>query len=155
VVVFNFPVQSIALTLDASGIYVGGYFSSYNGIAVNSLIRLKNDGSIDPTFSTPIDSIFTRVQRIKITPANDNSGDLFVGGMFLVKGISVGSFARLNSDGTIDRRFNTGTGFNGEVSAIAPADDGSGDVFIGGIFTSYNGTTTGSIVRLNLDGTID
>jgi hypothetical protein len=38
------------------------------------------------------------------------------------------------------------------VFSIAPAGDGSGDVFVGGAFTRYQSTTIGRIARLNSKG---
>ena len=45
--------------------------------------------------------------------------------------------------------------FNNTVLSITPAADGSGDVYVGGDFTTYNGAQTIRIVRLNANGTID
>jgi len=46
-------------------------------------------------------------------------------------------------------------GFDGEVLAIEPANDGSGDVYVGGAFTTYRGTKANRIIRLNHDGSVD
>src|SRR6266446_3960752 len=51
--------------------------------------------------------------------------------------------------------FNKARGFNGGVGAIAPAGDGSGDIYVGGGFTIYNGTASNCIIRLKADGTVD
>ena len=45
--------------------------------------------------------------------------------------------------------------FNSTVLSIALAGDGSGDVYVGGDFTSYNGIAVTALVRLNADGTVD
>jgi hypothetical protein len=51
--------------------------------------------------------------------------------------------------------FNQGTGFNGQVvHKIVVAEDGSGDVFVGGDFTTYNGSTANRLIRLHPDGTV-
>ena len=47
----------------------------------------------------------------------------------------------------------TGTGFNGDVTSLAP--DGSGNLYVGGNFTSYNGTAVNRVVRLTATGTVD
>jgi len=36
-----------------------------------------------------------------------------------------------------------------------PAGDGTGDLYVGGAFTSYNSTPTNNLVRLNANGTVD
>jgi uncharacterized delta-60 repeat protein len=92
-----------------------------------------------------------------IAPALDSSDDVYVGGIFRrYKNSEANRIARLNNDGTLDTSFATGTGFTNTVNIIAPANDGSGDVYVGGSFTSYNGLAVGSgLVRLNNDGSLD
>ena len=49
--------------------------------------------------------------------------------------------------------FNTGAGFNSTVNTIAVQSDGK--VIAGGLFTTYSGSTTNYLTRLNVSGTID
>lgn len=91
-----------------------------------------------------------------IAPAADGSGDFYVGGQFTYfSGYRVNGIVRLNADGSIDKTFDMGSGFNNTVVAITPATDGSGDIYVGGLFTSYQGVTANRIIRLNSDGSID
>ena len=170
---FNSRVSSIAPALDGSDdVYVGGDFTIYKNLEVNRIARFNNDGSLDTGFVTgtgfnnslPLPSVCC--DRVKIVaPANDGSGDVYVGGTFTsYNGTAVGRIARLNIDGTLDTDFDTGTGFDyvtgtgftGGVRIIVNANDGSGDVYVGGIFTSYNGINVSSgIIRLNNDGSLD
>jgi hypothetical protein len=88
-----------------------------------------------------------------IAPAGDRSGDLYVGGAFTnYNGTPVNDLVRLNADGTVDQAFATGTGLNNAVFSIAPAGDGSGDVYVGGQFTSYQVIKIGRLVRLKPNG---
>ncbi len=50
--------------------------------------------------------------------------------------------------------FNQGSGFNDVVNSIVLAQDGSGDVYVGGGFTAYNGTMANGLIRLHRDGTV-
>jgi len=150
----NGSVQSLASATDGSGdVYVGGGFSSYNGTAVNRLVRLNANGSIDTGFNVGTgfnDFVFT------VAPATDGSGDVYVGGQFTsYNGTAVNHLVRLNADGSIDTGFTVGTGLDGSVQSLASATDGSGDVYVGGDFTDYNGTAVTRLVRLNADGSID
>ncbi len=151
---FNGNVYKIAVAIDGSGdVYVGGYFTSYNGTTSNRIIRLNSDGTVDSAFAigTGFDSYIH-----SIVPADDGSGDIYVGGDFTsYDGSSSKSIIRLNSDGTVDTAFAVGTGFNSYVRSLALATDGSGDVYAGGNFISYNGTTSKYLIRLNSDGTVD
>ena len=49
--------------------------------------------------------------------------------------------------------FNIGTGFNGIVYTIYIQPDGK--ILVGGDFTTYNGTTSNRIIRLNSNGSIE
>ena len=91
-----------------------------------------------------------------IAPALDGSDDLYAVGAFThFKKRAVGHIARLNNDGSLDRGFDSGKGFNSSPQVVVSAVDGSGDVYVGGRFSSYNGSTAHDIARLNLDGSLD
>jgi len=151
---FNNAVHIIAPAGDGSGdLYVGGAFSTYNGITVNSLVRLNADGTVDPAFVTGTG--FNNTVFI-VVPAADGSGDIYVGGAFtFYNGIPANNLVRLNANGTVDQTFVTGSGFNNTVFTLVSADDGSGDLYVGGAFTNYNGTVANDLVRLNSNGIID
>ena len=61
---------------------------------------------------------------------------------------------RLNLDGSLDNTFNVGTGFNNVVWVIN-IDTINQKIYVGGDFTTYNGTTQNKICRLNMDGSLD
>jgi uncharacterized delta-60 repeat protein len=91
-----------------------------------------------------------------IAPALDGSDDLYAVGSFThFKKRAVEHIARLNNDGSLDRGFDSDTGFF-SPQIIVSAIDGSGDVYLGG-YLSYNGPTLPirGIARLNLDGSLD
>lgn len=60
---------------------------------------------------------------------------------------------RLNTNGSIEQAFITGTGFNGPVLCLALQADGK--ILVGGAFTSFSGTACNNICRLNSNGTLD
>ncbi|MDH3762352.1 MAG: hypothetical protein OEU50_15335 [Gammaproteobacteria bacterium] len=151
---FNHVVGTIAATTDGSGdVYIGGFFTAYNGSTAGRLVRLNADGSIDVAFATGT-GFDGRVSAIAVAP--DGSGDVYVGGNFTAYNGSISNgVIRLNADGSIDTAFAIGSGFDDTVSAIAAATDGSGDVYVGGNFTTYNGSAAYRLLRLNADGSID
>jgi len=65
------------------------------------------------------------------------------------------TFGQLNiyAPSVINPAFFYGTGFDSPVMAVATQTDGK--IVCGGFFTSYNGSPTNYIVRLNTDGSID
>ena len=151
---FNNTVLSIVSAGDGSGdVYVGGDFTNYNGTDVIRVVRLNADETVDQAFATGTG--FTNTVR-SIALAGDRSGDLYVGGSFTnYNGTPVNDLVRLNADGTVDQAFATGTGFNNAVFSIAPAGDGSGNVYVGGQFTKYQSLTIGRIARLKSNGSAD
>src|SRR5205085_2944929 len=62
-------------------------------------------------------------------------------------GNSANYFARINSDGSLDNTFATGTGPGSNVNSASMQADGR--IIIGGNFTSYNGTGRNRIARIN------
>ena len=81
-------------------------------------------------------------------------GKVLIGGMFTsYNGTSCNYLARLNSDGSFDGTFNTGTGPNGYVSAITVQPDGK--ILVSGQFSSFNGTSVLQITRMNPNGSLD
>lgn len=109
------------------------------------LIRLNQDGTVDPAFnsgvgisppSNPTDGILT------VVPVEDGTGDIFVGGNFRVWGDpdpfgpnAVPGLARVNPDGTLDRTDPTPAipapvPDTPGVTAIAKAVDGPDDWFV-------------------------
>ena len=133
-------------------ILVGGRFENYAGTARSKIIRLNSDGSIDGTFFAG--SGFPTGSFAVFDLALQSDGKILVGGMFpSYGGVSRNRILRLNSDGTLDTSFVVGTGFDTIVNAIKVQTDGK--ILVGGLFTSYNGTSKNYIIRLNSDGSID
>ena len=151
---FDATVQTVALATDGSGdIYVGGFFTQYQGIARNRIVRLNNDGSLDAAFDP---GTGFNASVLSIAPTTDGSGDIYVGGSFTTyDGISRARIARLNNDGSLDTGFDPLGGFNSLVRSIALAPDGTGDIYVGGSFASFDGVVRGRIARLTSSGTLN
>ncbi|WP_316634968.1 T9SS sorting signal type C domain-containing protein [uncultured Flavobacterium sp.] len=120
-----------------------------------SLELYAQQGKVDITFNTFDDGIngdgFDNTVRTLSMQSDEN---LIVGGDYSgLNGIPVSYLTRLKPDGTIDESFSTGKGFNGKVYASHIQPDGK--IIIGGSFTSYNGISSGGLIRLNADGTYD
>ena len=120
-----------------------------------SVNNFAQQGKLDLNFNTYDDGTsgdgFDNAVR---TLALQLDGNLIVGGDFLnLNGKPLSYLCRLDTDGTVDEGFNTGTGFNGKIytSSIQP----DGKIIVGGNFTAFNGVTAGRLVRLNNDGSHD
>jgi uncharacterized delta-60 repeat protein len=141
-------VYSMSLQPDGK-IIIGGDFTTFYGAIRNRIARLNADGSLDTTFN-PRTGANNKVEAIALQP----NGKILIGGRFIsYNGDTVNSIARLNTDGSLDTTFNSGSGANSGVYTIALQTDGK--VIIGGGFTSINGNSRNRIARLNANGSID
>jgi uncharacterized delta-60 repeat protein len=156
---FQKNVHDIRLQPDGK-IIIAGDFTDYlySGVTYNStyLIRLNSDGTVDTSFDIMSGSagFDDSVKTIHI----QNDGKIIVGGDFtqLVRNsitYTLNHIVRFNSDGSVDTSFSGGTRFDDSVNKVEVQDDGK--IVVGGKFTSYDGQSYNSIIRLYGDGTID
>jgi uncharacterized delta-60 repeat protein len=148
----NWYVNSIALQPDGK-VLIGGSFTAVNGTNRNGIARLNANGSLDSSFNPG-----TGANGYVISVALQPDGKVLSGGYFTtVNGTNRANLARLNVNGSLDGSFNPSTGpqisLYGDVRSIAVQP--GGQVFIGGYFTTVNGTNRNRIARLNADGGLD
>lgn len=130
---------------------VSGFFTSYRGTACNKLVRLLADGTLDTGFDVGagFDSGPNRIAELP-------DGKILVSGSFTsYRGTTQRQVARLNPDLSLDATLSTGTGFFLGPNTLIPIEDGSGDFYVGGIISTYNGSPARYIMRLNADGSVD
>ena len=148
----NSFIETIAVQDDGK-ILIGGWFGSYNSTVSSGLARLNSDGSVDTSFNTGTGINTESYYTIDVLTIQDD-GKILIGGNFTTyNGASSNKIARLNSDGSLDTTFNVGTGADATIETLSVQDDGK--ILIGGQFTSYNGSASNNIARLNSDGSID
>ena len=145
----NNYVNSIAL-MPNNKFVIGGPFSSYNGLLRNGIAVVMPNGALDSTFN-PGQGFNGTVYAL----AFQANGEILVGGNFTAyNGVPRHYLALLNTDGSLDRTFDPGTNLNAAVYAIAAT--ASGQVIVGGEFTSVGGITgQDRIARFNADGSFD
>jgi uncharacterized delta-60 repeat protein len=145
---FNGSIGVIVQQPDGK-ILVGGAFTQYGGTMRNRLARLNPNGTLD-IFFNPGGGANGNVQSLALQP----DGKILVGGAFTnFNGAQDNYITRLNTNGTLDVLFITGTRANGWIGSIAVQPDGK--ILIAGDFTLYNGTPRNHIARLNADGSLD
>ncbi|MCP2028221.1 putative delta-60 repeat protein [Flavobacterium sp. HSC-32F16] len=115
----------------------------------------SQQGKVDVTFNTVDDGLkgdgFDGTVHTLFLQSDQK---LLVGGEYLsINGNIASHLIRLLPDGTIDETFNIGIGFNGNVYSCNVQPDGK--IIVAGNFTSYNGNSSGRLIRLNSDGTYD
>lgn len=127
---------------DLNGNIIFGAYFSYNGISKQRIVRMKNDGTLDSTFTFENE---TDSPTYSISLQGDQK--ILIGGDFSqVNGLPRKSFARLNNDGSLDNSFNVGTGANSTVSTIITINNDT--AFISGGFSEYNGTEIYGIAKI-------
>jgi uncharacterized delta-60 repeat protein len=116
---FNNTVSDMVLQPDGK-IVVVGFFSQYNTVTANYIIRLNSDGSVDTSFN--IGSGFN-YYVFNIVQQTDGKF-VIIGAFTSYNGVSANRIIRLNLDGSVDTSFNTGSGFNQTLAKIAIQSDG-------------------------------
>ena len=131
-----------------SGIMVGGDFD-VSGQSFSRIARLTSSGALDTAFN-PLSGADNSV----LTLGWQSDGKVVVGGAFsLFNGQVNNHIARINADGSLDNGFFSGSGANDEVRSICLQPDGT--MYVGGLFSLFNGTHRLGFTRLYGDGTVD
>src|SRR5690606_7268837 len=118
-IVFSDGVQS-----DNKVLVGGTQFISEAGGQIN-IVRFNEDGSLDSTFNIGTGLEDENQAVIVEDFVIQSDGKIIIGGSFSsLSGQSVKRIARLNSDGTQDTTFDSGTGFNASLSDLLLQPDG-------------------------------
>src|SRR5690554_4751300 len=135
-------------------ILIGGWFNSYNGTTQNRIAGLNADGSLDIFFLPGAGITGGYCISSIVQQGKGLNGKIIIGGWFTTyDGVTKNNIARLNSDGSLDNTFNSGTGTNDEVYSLAIQSDGK--ILVGGYFSTFNGSSRNGIARLNFNGNLD
>ncbi len=146
---FNYEINKIIVQPD-NKIIVGGAFFQFSGDLNNGIVRLNEDGSKDTTFVTG-----SGFNGEVFSLALQNDGKIIiVGGFNSYNGLTHNRIVRLNSNGSVDSTFITGSGLTNRTYAISIQTNGK--ILVGGEFLAYNGASnTDFLIRLNADGSLD
>src|SRR4051812_29901853 len=138
--VLNDQVYAVAATADGSRIFVGGDFTTVNGVTRNRIAAF--DTATGALVATWKPSVSYRVKTIAVS-----GNTVYFGGSFgLVNGQDRPRLAAVTAD--------TGTllpfapAVNGDVYAVDATDDGS-KVYAGGQFSQVNGTSQNTVTSLD------
>ncbi len=143
---FNNTILSICLSQD-NKIYIGGAFTTYNGLTNNRLVRLNDDGSIDTSFSLGT-GFNSSVSKIILLP---DSSIAALGTFTSYNGIYRSGSVKLNNSGTVvsTSLFSKSYG----IKDISLQSDNK--MIVSGRFSSIGNVVVNSIVKLNSDESID
>jgi len=141
-------VYTLALQPDGR-ILAAGTFTSVGGTFRTNVARLQADGSLDPSF----DPGAGPAGLVRILAIQTDTRILIGGEFTTVNNTNRNRIARLNADGSLDTTFDPGTGADNIVRSIALLP--SGQLLVGGLFTSFDGQASKYLVRLNANGSLD
>ena len=142
--------QVIALAANAAGdIFAGGFFGSIDGVSRPYIAKLVGStGTVDATWN-PNSNGSVNV----LTVGGDGSVYVGGGGFSTIGGQPRSNLAKLSGSGTgaADASWNPAP--NNTVYALA--EDGTGNVFVGGSFTTIGGQTRNRLAKVAADGSVD
>jgi hypothetical protein len=154
---FNNKINKIVRI--GANLYITGAFTNFNNNNRNRIISLTTAGNINNSF-TILDGLNGEGVTILVF---DNGNSIIVGGFFSTYRLNTANrIIRINLNGSPNNLTNFGTGFSGSLpSSMSPQTaikviktDNSGNLLIGGGFTSYKGDSVSGIVRINSAGTL-
>jgi uncharacterized delta-60 repeat protein len=141
----NYYPMAVAVQPDGK-ILVGGSFTSFNGHPTNGVVRLNANGTVDPTFTSPLRPD-AEVEGLVLQP----DGNVLVNGYrVLATSNALLSLARLLPSGALDPGFATTTLLSITTGGYEPAVvlQPDGKLLVVGNFSN-------TVARLNADGTLD
>jgi len=161
-----YDIKPLDYTVVNPEMYIGGDFTTWTHPSLgiknyDRIIKFIANWRGDPAFNVENGGFNNRVFEIAV---QDDGKLVLVGGnngatysQYTYSGINytANSIIRLNTDASVDTDFltNVGTGFNAATYSLDLLNDGK--IFIGGAFSSFNGTNLNNIVNLNSDGTLN
>jgi uncharacterized delta-60 repeat protein len=140
----------VLVVLPSDEILMGGSFTALEGSAFAPILKLKADGIIAYSFNPGAFNSLAQVNAIAV----QSDGKIIVGGEFTsILSFPTKRIARLKADGSYDGSFISGSGFDAPVNAIVIQPGNK--IVVGGDFTSYDGTSTARICRLETTGVLE
>lgn len=138
-----------ALPLPNGQVLVGGFFDHFNGVAVNNLVRLNANGSVDTSFQATLGT-YDEIETMAVLA----NGKYLIGGFSQTQ--TPGAFhnlARLNSDGSFDATFKANLANGDDANYVVVQPDGK--ILVAGFLTPSSGSAYRGLLRLLPDGSLD
>lgn len=128
-------------------IVAAGSFATVNGQSRSAIARLNANGSLDTTFTSPLDA-----QGIVLALALQADGKLLVGGGQLGSFTPAQLLRRLLPNGATDATFQGGPS-SGVILDLHVRTDGS--ILVAGGFSDYSGVARAGLARVSSTGALD
>lgn len=133
-------------------LFIGGEFSSLDGVPRTSLAKFKPDGSLDPAWA-PVFTAATSYLPVR-TIVVDGSGNVYVGGHFsAINGVSRFSLARFLPDGSLDTTWSPSVMVGANAGTVETLVlDGVGNLLVGGNFATVDGHMITHLAKVSVSG---
>ncbi len=147
---FDGLVTSIKYNQSLHRYMVTGLFKTYNGVPANCVAMLKDDGTLDASFSPKVftDGFPTFAKQL------DNGLIICAGGFTSYDNISRAGFAVLNKDGSLASGYNNTGNFSGIVYDLIETTSqltGQNAIFLVGVFNRFDATAVSNIVKVVIE----
>jgi uncharacterized delta-60 repeat protein len=140
-----------------NSVFLGGSFGALNNKSHRGIAVIDSSGWPDETFQAGPDAGIQTAEGAQIPSrvfviAIQRNHDILIGGMFTnVGGLTRTHFARLKSNGDVDREFEPK--LDSWILSASLQEDGK--ILIAGGFSVVNGRPRAGLARLNPDGSLD
>ena len=132
-----------------NSLVIVGAFTRFHGTTANRIVRLDNEGKVDPTFNVGTGANDV-VGSIKYDPVSETY--LLVGTFTSFNGHAANKIVRLNKDGSVDTSFKLLEFVGGTPNFAQQLTNGK--VLVSGNFIKYNNITRRGFLVLNSDGSL-
>ncbi|WP_312749503.1 T9SS type A sorting domain-containing protein [Epilithonimonas hominis] len=127
---------------DDGKILLAGFFTSYNEIPRNFLVRINQDGSLDTTFNSQSSGSNDALSYV----TKGKNGKILISGAFTkYNDITKYYLTILNPNGTLENN-DTDINFDNPVNNCVKQSDGK--LVCGGYFSSFSGKSSKGVVRI-------
>lgn len=152
-------MKSYSLQVVSIAIFLGVGTVSPGSGSVEGAPPEQNEQDVQSDKAVDLEAGFNgRITAMLLVP--NGSGDTYVAGEFAsYRGRPVGPLVRVRPDGSLDPSFRLARAIASRVSAIAPANDGSGDLYVADYAMEPAPPAAwrfqSTVRRIHADGTID
>ena len=154
------PSSIFGLTLTPGGkvIAAGGIFTSFNGVAAESIVQLNSDGTPDAAFAPNGPGTAAEVVALLQQPDGKwlvalNAPNASLDQTTKLNGVTSIAIGRLNADFTTDTSFKSPFTLGSFIAGLARQTDGK--VIVSGRFFIQGSSAEIDLARLNSDGSLD
>ncbi|WP_221029575.1 immunoglobulin domain-containing protein [Actomonas aquatica] len=161
------PIPGIAMNTGIGGNAAGvtklsdgsrivyGSFSSFEGVTLRGIAKLRPDGSLDSSFNNNLPFSTTSANNV-YQIIEEPSGTLLVLGRYLyLPDNSRLLVVRLNANGTLAQTLVQDGDLGNFRQAYAIARLADGGILLAGFFAEFKGTAVSNLIKLHANGTLD